>query len=223
MTPEIAKCPLRARGQNHPRLRALDSDNAKLFVSPIKKANRMFFVFCFLYFLSFSFISFLFSYLFIYFWELHSVLNNSLGVIREHNMTSWMSLDPEERKKILEGWWNPCQIREVSSGFSWSAPLRITRTGRWSRRERPLPQSLPFFLKCRKDQRRGLETLQSFIFIRRTNRKEGGGSTTALTFWITWNVDALPIMAAAVALSFGDMSSSWIVNFNFPVGVQMVG
>lgn len=64
MTPEIAKCPLRVRGQNHPRLRALDSDNAKLFVSPIKKSKQDFF------FLSFPFYFFLFFfliYLFIYF------------------------------------------------------------------------------------------------------------------------------------------------------------
>lgn len=45
--------------------------------------------------------------------------------------------------------------------------------------------------------------LQAFLFTRCMNRKEGGGKSGLHLFLIPWNVNVLPMKAAAVALSGG--------------------
>ena len=160
--------------------------------------------------------------------EIHSVLNHSLGVVRGHDFMDVSG--PRGEEKDLGGVIKcmsvkiKCQClsdQKASSRFSWPAPLRTASTGKSMRRTHP--RSLLSFWSNNNKESRGLETLQSSISIRGANRKEAGRKWLLWLFWITWSIAALPITAAVDALSFGDASSFWIVNFNSPVVVQMTG
>ena len=214
----------RGSGLNHPRLRTNDLNPGKckvLCVSCKKKTKgilRVFVCVC-VWIIYFGLV---------FEREIHSVLNHSLGVVRGHDFMDVSG--PRGEEKGLGGLIKcmsvkiKCQClsdQKASSRFSWPAPLRTASTGKSMRRTHP--RSLLSFWSHNNKERRGLETLQSSISIRGANRKEAGRKWLLWLFWIPWSIDAPPVTAAVDALSFGDASSFWIVNFSFPVGVQMTG